>query len=799
MSDEPIVAQLTAEDSRERLSPAEAEELLRRIADLTRSRLSLPSGLQAAAEDCPHPRLAAALKVVAADLASGQPPEAVLSSARLRLPSSLAALTAAAARSGNCGLVLGELLDLKEKLSDSRGEVRAALAYPLLMLAATAATGLLVLNTVVPTFGQFFTEFELPLPESTQGLLWLSASGQWLLLGWLGVFALLAVATRYCLPWSLWCRIRSAIPVVGPIFLWSAAAEFARLVSLLVEHGLPLPQAVRLAADSSADGEIAVAARRVALVLENGTAPSAAFEQEAQTFPLTFVPYARLGERTGEMSQSLSALSEMLVERVRARASLIRSLAPPLIFLSIAILGIALPMALFTPMLALIQGLSGGGPGRARGGGGGGGLALTLAPRLMHLLVMFFPLLALMWGRRLLFRGQRGTGRSTLESAFYLLEWRMLVVVALAFLGGLHWGPLIPFVVVSLFALGVSYFRFLRLERLSLLTSLAIASDRGVPLHEVAQSLAEDLKGSLQRRTLRLAELLRQGHSLSAALDGAGIRVSHDVKFAVLAAQSTQQFGPALRTAVALDNAARTENAAVTARITYLVWVFQVMIGIVTFLMLNIVPVFAKMFEEFDLPLPARSVLLVNVANFLVQKWFLLAQPVLTIMLGLLLLDAYFFSVAAFIIPPLEVFRMRRHGTIVLRGLAAMVRQQRPLGEALRLAASSYPVWIVAWLLQKVYNQFQSGVPWQDSLRNYLFISKYDAAVLHAAERAGNLAWALSDVADSIERRLTLRLRILVNVLFPLLILLLGGTVFFVVAGLFLPLVSLIQEMAART
>jgi type II secretory pathway component PulF len=798
MSDESITAQLAGEDFQERLSAAETEELFRRIADVTRFRHDLASGLRAAAQDCAHPRLAKAFAAVAADLAAGQPPETVLSSARLCLPSSLAALTAAAVRSGNCGLVLGELLDLKEQLADLRREIRSALAYPLWMLAATIATACLILNAVVPVFGQMFTEFQLPLPGATQGLLWLSASGQWLLLGWLGIFALLALAARFLLPWPLWCRIRGAIPVLGPIFLWSAAAEFARLVSLLVEHGVPLSQAIRMAADSSSDGEITVAGRRVAAALEQGTAAAVVFEQEAQTFPLTFVPFVRLGERTGRMAESLAALSEVLVERVRSRANVIRSLAPPLVFLSIAVVGIGLPFALFSPMISLIQGLSGG--GRLRGGAGAvGGPALTIEPRLMHLVVLFFPLLALMLSRRLLFRGQRGTGRSMLESTFYLLEWRMLVVVALAFLGGFHWGPLVPFVIVALFALGLSYFRFLRLERHSLLMSLAIASDHGMPLHELAQSFAEDLKGSLQRRTLRLANFLSQGYSLSGALEAAGMRLSHDVRFTILAAESTQQFGPALRAAVALDNAARAENAAVTAKITYLVWIFLVMLGIVTFVMLNIVPVFAKMFEEFDLPLPAPSILLVNVSIFLVEKWPLIFLALFPAVVGVLLLDTYFFTAAAFLLPPLEFLRLRRHGTIVLRGMAAMVRQRRPLSEALRLAALNYPVWIVAWHLERVYNEFYLGLPWQESLRKFGFISRYDAAVLQAAERAGNLDWALSDVADSMERRLTTRARVVVNVLFPLLVLLLGALVFFIVVGLFLPLIALIQGLAGRS
>jgi type II secretory pathway component PulF len=49
------------------------------------------------------------------------------------------------------------------------------------------------------------------------------------------------------------------------------------------------------------------------------------------------------------------------------------------------------------------------------------------------------------------------------------------------------------------------------------------------------------------------------------------------------------------------------------------------------------------------------------------------------------------------------------------------------------------------------------------------------------------------------ERRLTLRTRMLVNVVFPVLVLLIGAVVFFIVVGMFLPLIALIQGLAGRT
>src|SRR5439155_10620312 len=65
----------------------------------------------------------------------------------------------------------------------------------------------------------------------------------------------------------------------------------------------------------------------------------------------------------------------------------------------------------------------------------------------------------------------------------------------------------------------------------------------------------------------------------------------------------------------------------------YPVVVIMVAVGILTFIMLKIVPVFAKMFGEFGLELPAMTLLLINVSNFIVEKWFLI--PLIPICLWL--------------------------------------------------------------------------------------------------------------------------------------------------------------------
>jgi type II secretory pathway component PulF len=85
---------------------------------------------------------------------------------------------------------------------------------------------------------------------------------------------------------------------------------------------------------------------------------------------------------------------------------------------------------------------------------------------------------------------------------------------------------------------------------------------------------------------------------------------------------------------------------------------------------------------------------------------------------------------------------------------------------------------------------------WRESLLQTRLISTADAAVLGAAERVGNLEWALEEMADSAMRRMIYRVQALLQILFPILLLVLGFVVMFFVTSLFLPLIALIQGLA---
>lgn len=142
-----------------------------------------------------------------------------------------------------------------------------------------------------------------------------------------------------------------------------------------------------------------------------------------------------------------------------------------------------------------------------------------------------------------------------------------------------------------------------------------------------------------------------------------------------------------------------------------------------------------------------------------------------------------------------RLFR-RYDGALVMRGLALSIRRGLPLPQALALIQENYPIRQVASQLAQAGGRIAQGSDWCQSLRQTGLIGSADAAVLAAGQRAGNLDWALEEMADSAVRRQTYWVQLLTQILFPITLLLLAGVIFVFVLGVFLPLVSLIQRFA---
>jgi type II secretory pathway component PulF len=130
-----------------------------------------------------------------------------------------------------------------------------------------------------------------------------------------------------------------------------------------------------------------------------------------------------------------------------------------------------------------------------------------------------------------------------------------------------------------------------------------------------------------------------------------------------------------------------------------------------------------------------------------------------------------------------------------LDGISLAARQQQPLANAVLQLAAGYPQAKVARRLWAAYDDMEAGGDDLETLYRRGLLGKTDLALLQAAQRNGNLAWAARELADSNRRRMVYRTNTLAQLVFPPIVVAYGLAVAMIAIALFLPLAALISKL----
>ena len=147
------------------------------------------------------------------------------------------------------------------------------------------------------------------------------------------------------------------MPLIGAAWHWTGVAEMLRCLGLLAEYRVALPEALRLTADGIVDAYVGEQCRKLATCVEQGRSLTMALV-DLRTLPLSIVPLIRCGEQQGQLASSLRSAAEMLESRLKVRTHVLVQIVPPLVFIFVGISLASAVIALYLPMISLIQGLT---------------------------------------------------------------------------------------------------------------------------------------------------------------------------------------------------------------------------------------------------------------------------------------------------------------------------------------------------------------------------------------------------------------------------------------------------------
>ncbi len=312
------------------------------------------------ADQVENPTLRRVTKEIQADIEKGLSLSAALVKHRNIFSSFFISVVKSGEVTGKVGEVLDELSMYLEKEVKLRAKIQSALTYPVIVLSAAFIMVVGLTTFVIPGFASLLQELGVELPLPTKIVIAFSSI---LLRFWyiaLALFSALVYFLRRFLKTQEGKRAKDRIILklflIGSFMRKAVLSQFAGTLSLLLESGVPLVEALRVMGeviDNTIYAEDMVLLRTE---LERGKTFRSALGRSG-LYPAMFMGLVGSGEESGALGETLKKLSEYYDGEVEyAIASLTAAIEPVmLIFLGGIIAFLVLTM--FMPIFSLMSGI----------------------------------------------------------------------------------------------------------------------------------------------------------------------------------------------------------------------------------------------------------------------------------------------------------------------------------------------------------------------------------------------------------------------------------------------------------
>jgi len=271
-------------------------------------------------------------------------------------PSVYTASLMAGERSGNLDAVLRRFVAYSKTIDTVRSKTISAMIYPFILIAlAIILVGIIVIK-VVPTFAEFYLSFDAQLPLTTRMIVALSdfmRAQFWLILiaiggAGAGFYAWIKQPGRG----AQFDRWLLRLPFVGGSFHKFSTSQMARTLATLLGGGIPLVNALEIAARSTGNRHMGKELEIVATRVREGQGFANTL-LDRQTVPDVAIKMIEVGESTGALTEMLNSLADFYDEEIDTEVARFVTVIEPamLVFMGVVIAGIVL--ALYLPLFQL--------------------------------------------------------------------------------------------------------------------------------------------------------------------------------------------------------------------------------------------------------------------------------------------------------------------------------------------------------------------------------------------------------------------------------------------------------------
>lgn len=334
----------------------------RQMSSLINAGLPLMRTLSIMIEQTEDKTLQSALVIVQSDVEAGLSLSAALSKQPQVFPPLMINLVRVGETGGFLGDSLTAVAETYRSESDLHDKVRSATTYPVIVLIIALVAVVGMVTFIVPIFENMFASMGGQLPLPTQILVTVSHNMVWIL----PVLIVVSGAV-----WIWWMRNRHTesvrkfidplklrMPIFGKLVTKIAVARFSRNLSMMLDAGVPLLQALTIVGQASNNWAVEEAVRSVQESVRQGKSFSAPLAK-AGVFPTMVSQMVSVGEESGTLPEMLRSIADFYEAEVQtATEQLTSTIEPVLIVLMGVVIG-GMVLALYMPIFSLYGQLNG--------------------------------------------------------------------------------------------------------------------------------------------------------------------------------------------------------------------------------------------------------------------------------------------------------------------------------------------------------------------------------------------------------------------------------------------------------
>jgi type IV pilus assembly protein PilC len=326
--------------------------------------------------------------------------------------------------------------------------------------------------------------------------------------------------------------------------------------------------------------------------------------------------------------------------------------------------------------------------------------------------------------------------------------------------------------------------------------------DAGLPVLRSLKILEHQMKpGLLKNALIDVVEDVESGTALSESLGKHPRCFDRLYVNMVKAGEAGGALEVILQRLADFKEKAQSLKRKIVGAMVYPVVVIFVAVSILGFIMVVVIPKFKKIFEDFKLPLPAPTVILISTSMWFARYWWVLPLfPLGFILLNKLIrlskAGAYALDKVKLWIPLTGKILEKSIVARTMRTLGTLVASGVPILESLAIVRETSDNQVFERMYQRVYESIREGETIADPMRQSRLVDDMVVNMIEVGEETGDLDSMLYKIADFYDEEVDTAVKGLISTLEPIMIVVLGLIIGGIVISLFLPLISLIEGLS---